>query len=435
MTMFLNEFDQTPNSKVTKMNKLLGEQFGIQVKPGAVSLRKLTKINETAKQALYKIRGSQKKFQLEPDYAKFLGLRDITDIMINEGYYPESDGYKALEAKIAERVRHLMNCGYTTEEACSQCMNEVRMDASHCYEDGVTKPIVMAAVKAYEASCGMSEEGIVEAPTTDLGDRLLAGLAKEVGVELEGLESYDAIEEKLGTFAEVSGKSRDAVVGFLNGLEEDALTAGIQMFGRKIAEKNLMDSIQYMHKLKADGKSVEEIAKELDMSVDAVKDAMNKTESVEESMFDDVIADLITEEVDVEQAEVVMAVRALADDIQSQIERISDMMNKDLPAISDQMRAEMGASQSQAFADSTAGLLQGHLEACKSVKAGLDQQVASLSGEEMAGGLGDTGELGSDDLGGDDLGGMEADPLAEPELDNIPADQGAEDEPLGRAEI
>ena len=32
-------------------------------------------------------------------------------------------------------------------------------------------------------------------------------LAKEVGVELE-LENYDAIEEKLSSFAEVTGKSR-----------------------------------------------------------------------------------------------------------------------------------------------------------------------------------------------------------------------------------
>ena len=27
----------------------------------------------------------------------------------------------------------------------------------HCYEDAVTKPMVMSAVKAYEASCGMRE--------------------------------------------------------------------------------------------------------------------------------------------------------------------------------------------------------------------------------------------------------------------------------------
>ena len=426
--MFLKEFDQTPKSKVAKMNKLLSEQFGIQVKPGSVSLQKLTKINETAKQALYRIRGSQKKFQLEPDYAKYLGLKDITDLMLNEGYYPESEGYKALEAKIAERVKHLMDCGYTTEEACSQCMNEVRMDASHCYEDGVTKPMVMAAVKAYEASCsGMREEAVVEAPTTDLGDRLLAELAREVGVELESLESYDAIEEKLEQFAEVTGKSRDAVVGFLNGLDEDALVAGIQMFGRKIAEQNKFtgarkDAIaQGKKEFEVDGETYKVTGDTSDEKKDAKK----------ESMFDDVIENMLNEEVDVEQAEVVMAVRALADDIQGQVERISDMMNKDLPAIADQMRAEMGASQAQAFSDSVSGLLSGHLEACKSVKAGLDQQVGGLSGEEMTGGLGDTGELGD----GDDLG-LDAEPAdMGDELDStLPAEMG-DDEPMGRAEI
>ena len=89
-----------------------------------------------------------------------------------------------------------------------------------------------------EENCAM--ESVL--PETDMNERLLSELAKEVGVELENLESYDAIEEKLNMFAQVSGKSRDAVVGFLNGLEEDALTGGIQMFGKKIGEQN---SIQY----------------------------------------------------------------------------------------------------------------------------------------------------------------------------------------------
>ena len=40
-------------------------------------------------------------------------------------------------------------------------------------------------------------------------------------MELEDVACLDAIEEKLNLFAEVSGKSRDAVVGFLNELDED----------------------------------------------------------------------------------------------------------------------------------------------------------------------------------------------------------------------
>ena len=434
--MNLQEFNKRPEKTIQGLNKLLSEQFGISIKPGTASLDKLTKINKQSNVALVKIRGSGKKFHLEPEYAKYLGLRDLTETMIMEGYYPESEGYKALESKIYERVKKLMDMGYTTQEACDQCMNEVRLDASHCYEDSVTKPMVMSAVKAYEASCGMSEA--TELPETDLNPSLLSELAKEVGVELESLDNYEAIEEKLNGFAEITGKSRDAVVGFLNGLEEDALVRGIQMFGRKIAEKKLNDSIQYMYKLKKDGKSVEEIAKELDMKPEEVKDAMSKTEeSVEESkvsMFDDIIDEMISEDVDVEQAEVIMAVRALADDIQDHVERVGRMVNEDLPAIADQMRSEMGADVAQGFADSMSGLLNGHLEAVKQVKQGMDQGIDSVTGGGSAMGLGDLEQPPMDDDGDD----IENDVLGlddEEPVDNVPAAAGPEEEPLGRAEI
>jgi hypothetical protein len=143
-----------------------------------------------------------------------------------------------------------------------------------------------------------------------------------------------------------------------------------------------------------------------------------------------VTAEMINEEVDVEQAEVVMAVRALADDVQDQIERSGRMMNEDVPAIADKMRGEMGAQAAQSFVDSVNGLLATHIEATKSVKAGLDSAVGSMTGEEMVGGLGDTGELGTGGLAEPDM------PEEEPTMDvNEPAAAGPEEEPLGRAEV
>jgi hypothetical protein len=436
--MFLNEFNQTQISRVASLNKMLSKEFGIKINPGTVNLTKLMKINETAKKALYKIRGSKKKFQLEPEYAKYLGLKDISETMIVEGYYESSPGYQALEAKIYERVMELCNSGYMPEEARSQCMNEVRKDSSHCYDDNCTEMMVMSAIKKFEESCGMKhDESIEEAPVTDLSPALLRELSKEMGMDLATMEDYGAIEERLNGFAEVSGKSRDAVVGFLNGLEENSVVGGIQMFGRKIAEMKLNDSIQYMHKLQADGKSVEEIAKELKMKPEEVRDAMSKTEteeSVEEStMFDSIIDELLNEEVNVEEAEVVMAVRALADDIQDQVERIGRMMNEDIPAIADTMRNEMGADVAQSFADATSQLLSAHIEACRGVKTGMDAQIDALAGGQMPGGLGDTAdmEMPAEEPSIDDLG-MD---MEEPVADNLPAMSGPEEEPLGRAEV
>jgi hypothetical protein len=147
-------------------------------------------------------------------------------------------------------------------------------------------------------------------------------------------------------------------------------------------------------------------------------------------MFDQIIDEIINEEVNVEEAEVVMAVRALADDIQDQVERVGRMMNEDIPAIADTMRNEMGADVAQSFADSTAQLLSAHLEACKGVKTGMDAQIDSLAGGEVIpGGFGDTADLGVEEPELDDLG------LDEPVADNVPAMAGPEEEPLGRAEV
>lgn len=427
--MFLNEFNQTPTTKVAKINKVLLEQFGITVKTNFPSKQKLEKVLENANMALVKLRGTNKKFQLEPDYAKFLGIKDVVETMLEEGMYAKSPVHEAMCEMIRETVRSLMDSGYTMDEASSECMNRYRMDNRFAYDDEYVLPIVITAAKDYmKENSGMAyeavDEMVNETPNTDLSEVLLRELAKECGVELTDTTSYEAIEERLNSFAKVSGKSRDAVVGFLNGLDEAALLAGIQMFGRKIGEANAF--VDARRKAVAAGEKTFTVGgKEFKVT----GDTSDEKKATKESMFDDILNSMINEEVDVEQAEVVMAVRALADDVQDQIERIGRMMNEDVPAIADKMRGEMGAQAAQSFVDSVNGLLSTHLEATKGVKAGLDSAVGSMTGEEMVGGLGDTGELGGG-LAEPDM------PEEEPTMDiNEPAAAGPEDEPLGRATV
>ena len=428
--MFLKEFKENANQRITKLNKLLESEFGVSVKKNFPSKAKLEKLAEHAEKTLITLRNSNKKFQLEPDYAKFLGIRDVVETMLSEGMYAESPKYMEMKDMVTASVQELMDSGYTMEEACTECMNRFRMDNRFAYDDEHVMPIVITAAKSYMEACsGMRET--YEGVDSDLNDRLLAELAKECGVEVS-LEGLSAIEEKLAGFAEATGKSREAVVGFLNGLEEDAVVSGIQMFGRKIGEQNKFTGAR---KAAIDsGKTEFEVdGKKYKVTGDTNQEELDEVE--ESTMFDDIVSEMINEEVDVEQAEVVMAVRSLADDVQDQIERIGRMMNEDLPAIADQMRAEMGATQAQGFVDASTQVLASYLEGAKSAKAGLDTQVSQLSGEEQVGGLGDTAELGGDmepELGMDDemgLGGEE-----EP-ADNIPAAAGPEEEPLGRAAI
>ena len=74
--MFLKDFNQKGVDRIAKVNKMLKEEFNVSLKTnGFPSKKKLDKLAEQAEAYLVKIKGSHKKFQLEPEYAKYLGLR------------------------------------------------------------------------------------------------------------------------------------------------------------------------------------------------------------------------------------------------------------------------------------------------------------------------------------------------------------------------
>ena len=196
------------------------------------------------------------------------------------------------------------------------------------------------------------------------------------------------------------------------------------MFGAKVAEQNKFTGARRDAIAKGEKKFTVG-GKEFDVTSE------EDEKKNEGTMFDSIVDDMINEEVEgttVEEAEVVMAVRALADDIQDHVEEIGRMMNESLPAIADQMRGEMGAQAAATFADSVQGLLGTYIESSKGAKLGLDNSIATLIGAGTV--------VGSDDMGlGDtaDLGGAPDVGLEEPVMDvNEPAAAGPEEEPLGR---
>jgi len=430
--MHLRDLNTSGKTKINKINSLLKEHFGMSVAVGSFPKKeKLTTVKEMTEKAIIKLKDTNKHFQLEPEYAKYLGIKDVIDTMLSEGMYAESPAYESMCSSLRETIKELMDSGYTMDEASKECMNRFRKDSRYAYDDEHVLPIVLTAAKEYyEASCNSKHESLeeiaIDGPQTDLNQKLLSELAKECGVELEDVTSLEAIEEKINMFAEVSGKSRDAVVGFLNGLEEDAVANGIQMFGKKVAEQNKFTGAR--KDAIAQGKDEFEVDGETYKVTGDTSD--EKKQAKKESMFDDIINDMLSEEVEsVEEAEVVMAVRALADDIQDHVERLGRMVNEDLPAIADQMINEFGADKASQFKDSAESVLSQALEASKQAKDGVNQIVGNITGQPTDLGLGDTSDLGSDDVSLDDL-------ASEPEMDvNEPAASGPEDEPLGRAPI
>ena len=123
-----------------------------------------------------------------------------------------------------------------------------------------------------------------EAPeeNTETTERVLKeGVEQDVELELDEAESVEEELDEAGC-----GGSKKKKMNSSEEKDDDKQIDEAQVDEDDIEE----GSIKYMHSLKAKGKSMEEIAKELDMSVDEVKQAMNKTdESVEDT--EEVIAE------------------------------------------------------------------------------------------------------------------------------------------------
>ena len=425
--MKINNFNKTGLDKVKELNSYLKENHGVKVS-GFHPKSRLEQVREQAQAHVITLRNSNKKFNLDPEYAKYLGVKDVIDVMLEEGLYADSPAVAGMKEELYATVQNLMDSGYTMDEASKECMNKFRQDSRYAYDDEFVLPIVLKAAKDYMESCGGTHESVEEASKSEINEFLLRELAKECGVALEDQTSMEAIEEKLNMFAEISGKSRDAVVGFLNNLEEDAVVPGIQMFGKKVAEQNKFtgarkDAIsQGKDSFEVDGKMFK-----------ITGDTSDEEEQANESMFTDIIDDMLAEEVNVEEAEVIMAARALADDVQDMVARLGKMVNEDLPAIQDQMRAELGAQVAAGFQDSMVSAVDGHLAQTKATKQMMDDAIGTLSGDAPM----DSGMMADEPMG-------EPMPVAdepmEPAVDdamdvNDPAAAGPEEEPLGRAPV
>ena len=95
--MFIREFNQTNETKIDKINKFLSEQFGVKVSASYPKKAKLEQIREMSQKAIIKLKGTSKHFQLEPEYAKYLGIKDVIDTMLTEGMYAESPAYMEMK--------------------------------------------------------------------------------------------------------------------------------------------------------------------------------------------------------------------------------------------------------------------------------------------------------------------------------------------------
>jgi uncharacterized protein (UPF0335 family) len=140
-------------------------------------------------------------------------------------------------------------------------------------------------------------------------------------------------------------------------------------------------------------------------------------------------------ETEVSQAEVMMAAKGFAQELQEMIEKIGRLQNEDLPPVTDQMRETYGMESSSAFQTQIYGALQGVMDALYTAKGQVDDAVSNMAS---------TGQVDAQtdmDLPVDGMDDTDVDAGMDADLDNLAGDLDAEDEfgaedgeePLGRA--
>tara|TARA_B100001248_G_scaffold255383_1_gene235030 strand:- start:9304 stop:10059 length:756 start_codon:yes stop_codon:yes gene_type:complete len=86
---------------------------------------------------------------------------------------------------------------------------------------------------------------------------------------------------------------------------------------------------------------------------------------------------------ELDQAEVLLAAKQMAEDLQKMAETLASMQVEELMAITDKMKEEVGIEQAEAFNASAETALQSALDAVKSTKESMDNAVLTAQGKEV----------------------------------------------------
>ena len=443
--MNVNQFNTTDLDRLEKIQNYLVENYDINVGK-ILPQKKLDKAYRAVEERIANLRNKGSKFQQDPNYGMNIMVRDALGIMINEGLYYEGDNYRKLMDELYEYGCSLAESGDDYDTVMASCGKKYEVMPARYPKDMVLaalgeqlkpmyeNPLAGAAMGA-AAGLGAASLGVtagVGAAAQGVGkaiDGVGSAIKRKLESNINELENPPAEENPLRyldhegnyenetdrKFAYIMGKALDKQDYYKFSLSE--LFAELESIDVKMADAL---EREYIRHAKATG-------------VKPMSFKESKQPSTFDIFLDEVVDSMVTEEIagtSVEEAEVVMAARALSNDIQDHIERIGRMVNEDLPAISDSMAHEFGIEKARSFKEGMEQLLSSTLEANKAAKEGIDGILGGITGE------GDIAAPGSD---------MEEpmdDMLDEPALDDVPLDDfdgadaeaGPMDEPLGRAE-
>ena len=426
--MNVNQFNTSNLDRLGKIQKYLVENYDINVGK-VLPQKKLDKAYRAVEQRIANLRNKGSKFQLDPNYGMNIMVRDALGIMITEGLYYEGENYRKLMDELYEYSCSLAESGDDYDTVMASAGKKYDVMPARYPKEMVLAALAEQLKPMYEIAPAVA--GAMRAGAMGFGAGAGAGLtggSVNLESEINELENPPVDDDnplryldKEGNYDNETDRKFAYIMGKALGKQDYYKFSLSELFAElESIDVKMADALEqeYIRHAKAKG-------------VQPVSFKESKQPSSFDIFLDEVVDSMVTEEIagtSVEEAEVVMAARALSNDIQDHIERIGRMVNEDLPAISDSMAHEFGVEKARSFKDGMEQLLSSTLEANKAAKEGIDGILSGITGEGDIGG-------GMMDEPADDM-------MAEPALDDVPLDDfdgadaeaGPMDEPLGRAE-
>lgn len=426
--MNVNQFNTSNLDRLGKIQKYLVENYDINVGK-VLPQKKLDKAYRAVEQRIANLRNKGSKFQLDPNYGMNIMVRDALGIMITEGLYYEGENYRKLMDELYEYSCSLAESGDDYDTVMASAGKKYDVMPARYPKEMVLAALAEQLKPMYEIAPAVA--GAMRAGAMGFGAGAGAGLtggSVNLESEINELENPPVDDDnplryldKEGNYDNETDRKFAYIMGKALGKQDYYKFTLSELFAElESIDVKMADALEqeYIRHAKAKG-------------VQPVSFKESKQPSSFDIFLDEVVDSMVTEEIagtSVEEAEVVMAARALSNDIQDHIERIGRMVNEDLPAISDSMAHEFGVEKARSFKDGMEQLLSSTLEANKAAKEGIDGILSGITGEGDIGG-------GMMDEPADDM-------MAEPALDDVPLDDfdgadaeaGPMDEPLGRAE-
>lgn len=420
--MLLNDIGKAPTTTLKKINQYLEANYQFKISE-SVQDQDLVAIMEQIQEEItdLKIKGEDAK--ASPEISKRLlvleGIKSLREFAMVQFQSPLLDKVVKNLVDFVVDTFHISGYqGHTDfEKAMEKAMDEYRSSRYRFPDDMIEQRVRQEAMQQIQAS--------QPSPTTPQP----APVMEDEGVEVDDEANTEEVEESSDPWDSVgkraSARGGHAVTSF-NDRQRELL--GMEPMDQEEQVPMIRDK---NGRMVPDPFAAHAAARRKGM---AMKESQNLVKRLRTLL-----------ETEVSQAEVMMAAKGFAQELQEMVEKIGRLQNEDLPPVTDQMRETYGTESAMAFQTQIYGALQGVMDALYTAKGQVDDAVANMAttGQVgaavdmdkdlgMAAGAADAGiedpaldgDLDLDNIG-DELGGDEMG-------DEFGGEMGGE-EPLGRA--